>query len=35
VSGALAPDEPRGYLTRSRVDPPAINWDELTRGQEY
>jgi hypothetical protein len=35
VSGALVPDDPRGYLTRSRVDPPAINWDELTRGQEY
>ena len=31
ASGSLAPDDPLGYLTRSRVDPPAINWDELTR----
>jgi hypothetical protein len=35
ASGARAPGNPLPYLTRDRVDTPAINWDELTRGQDY
>lgn len=32
-SGARAPGNPLPYLTGGWVDPPTINWDELTRGQ--
>ena len=35
ASGARAPGNPLPYLTKNRVEPPAINWDELTRGQDH
>jgi hypothetical protein len=35
ASGARAPGNPLPYLTKNRVKPPAINWDELTRGQDH
>ena len=35
ASGARAPGNPLPYLTRWRADQPAINWDELTRGQDW
>jgi len=34
ASGARAPGNPLPYLTRGWADQPAINWDELTRGQD-
>ena len=35
ASGARAPDNPLPYLTRGRADQPAIDWDNLTRGQDW
>jgi hypothetical protein len=35
ASGARAPGNPLPYLTRGRADQSAINWDELTRGQDW
>ena len=35
ASGARAPGNPRPYLTRGRADQPAIDWDNLTRGQDW
>jgi len=35
ASGARAPGSPLPYMTRGRVEQPAINWDELTRGQDW
>jgi hypothetical protein len=34
ASGARAPGNPLPYLTRGWAEQPAINWDELTRGQD-
>jgi hypothetical protein len=34
ASGARAAGNPLPYLTESRVNTPAIDWDELTRGQD-
>jgi hypothetical protein len=35
ASGARAPGNPLPYLTRDPTDPPVVNWDALTRGQDY
>jgi hypothetical protein len=35
ASGARTPGNPLPYLTRERAHHPAINWDELTRGQDW
>jgi hypothetical protein len=35
ASGARAPGNPLPYLTRGRADQPAIDWDTLTRGQDW
>ena len=35
AAGARAPGNPLPYLVRGRVDAPTINWDELTRGQDW
>jgi hypothetical protein len=35
AAGARAPGNPLPYLVRARVDSPTINWDELTRGQDW
>jgi hypothetical protein len=35
ASGARAPGNPLPYLVGTRYDNPSINWDELTRGQDW
>jgi hypothetical protein len=35
ASGARAPGNPLPYLVGTRYDSPTINWDELTRGQDW
>ncbi len=35
ASGARAPGNPLPYLTRVRADQPSIDWDNLTRGQDW
>ena len=35
ASGARAPGNPLPYLTRGWAEQPSINWDELTRGQDW
>jgi hypothetical protein len=35
TSGARAPGNPLPYLIGSRLEHPTINWDELTRGQDW
>ena len=33
AAGPQAAEDPLPYLTGDRVDAPAVDWDELTRGQ--